>query len=340
MIRVRSTVRSLSWASCSSDPATPGGVRKPQPVFSSCRPSLTLTRVVGVAGADIFKQVGDMGGKRRAQSSGTQGETVASGEAPAAQGGASRKQQTPGLSVHGAAWSADAHSCGKEQSGSTVEMCFSMRYDPSALVGWKEKLETALRNAVAEFGGKDFRIEQMRVGPSDDTLQRVLPLLLERLAPEGAAHCFRVCKAWMGEMEARGFCSKTVQLCSALTEGGKFHGLGQNPDANAFVQRSWACSGSLHQWLQAASQEPATSFLSRGAVSTADMLGLLLVERVCGKSEGRYPGLYTLTGHTNRVASVAISLDGQHVVSGSYDKLVKIWNVETGAAVSILERAR
>jgi WD40 repeat protein len=70
------------------------------------------------------------------------------------------------------------------------------------------------------------------------------------------------------------------------------------------------------------------------------MLGLLLVERVCGKSEGRYPGLYTLTGHTNRVASVAISLDGQHVVSGSYDKLVKIWNVETGAAVSILERAR
>ena len=30
------------------------------------------------------------------------------------------------------------------------------------------------------------------MGPSEDTLQRVLPLLLERLAPEGAARLFQV----------------------------------------------------------------------------------------------------------------------------------------------------
>ena len=42
----------------------------------------------------------------------------------------------------------------------------------------------------------------------------------------------------------------------------------------------------------------------------------------------------TLTGHSDDVWSVAISRDGTRVVSGSGDKLVKIWDVETGAEVS------
>ena len=33
------------------------------------------------------------------------------------------------------------------------------------------------------------------------------------------------------------------------------------------------------------------------------------------------------------MSSVAISPDGKHVVSGSWDKLVKIWNAKTGAEV-------
>ena len=41
----------------------------------------------------------------------------------------------------------------------------------------------------------------------------------------------------------------------------------------------------------------------------------------------------TLTGHSGRVHSVAFSEDGKHVVSGSDDNLVKIWNSETGAEV-------
>jgi len=32
--------------------------------------------------------------------------------------------------------------------------------------------------------------------------------------------------------------------------------------------------------------------------------------------------------------SVDFSPDGKHVISGSHDKLVKIWNAETGAEVS------
>jgi WD40 repeat protein len=37
-----------------------------------------------------------------------------------------------------------------------------------------------------------------------------------------------------------------------------------------------------------------------------------------------------LKGHTDFVRSVAFSQDGSRVVSGSYDKTVRIWNVTTG----------
>jgi WD40 repeat protein len=41
----------------------------------------------------------------------------------------------------------------------------------------------------------------------------------------------------------------------------------------------------------------------------------------------------TLRGHSDMVRSVAFSPDGTRVVSGSDDKLVKIWSSETGAEV-------
>jgi WD40 repeat protein len=41
----------------------------------------------------------------------------------------------------------------------------------------------------------------------------------------------------------------------------------------------------------------------------------------------------TLTGHSSLVFSVAFSPDGTRVVSGSRDKLVKIWRSDTGAEV-------
>ena len=42
----------------------------------------------------------------------------------------------------------------------------------------------------------------------------------------------------------------------------------------------------------------------------------------------------TLAGHSGFVSSVAISADGKRVVSGSSDKTVKIWDVETSTEVS------
>ena len=44
--------------------------------------------------------------------------------------------------------------------------------------------------------------------------------------------------------------------------------------------------------------------------------------------------MHTLAGHSSYVTSVAISADGKRVVSGSMDKTVKIWDVETGTEVS------
>ena len=42
----------------------------------------------------------------------------------------------------------------------------------------------------------------------------------------------------------------------------------------------------------------------------------------------------TLTGHSDFVVAIAFSRDGNRVVSGSDDNLVKIWDTETGALVS------
>ena len=42
----------------------------------------------------------------------------------------------------------------------------------------------------------------------------------------------------------------------------------------------------------------------------------------------------TLTGHSDWVRSVAFSPDGKRVASGSDDRLVKIWDTETGDEVS------
>ena len=37
-----------------------------------------------------------------------------------------------------------------------------------------------------------------------------------------------------------------------------------------------------------------------------------------------------ITGHTDRVSSVSFSPDGKQILSGSYDKTIRIWDASTG----------
>tara|TARA_B100000029_G_scaffold376681_1_gene371284 strand:- start:191 stop:391 length:201 start_codon:yes stop_codon:yes gene_type:complete len=57
------------------------------------------------------------------------------------------------------------------------------------------------------------------------------------------------------------------------------------------------------------------------------LAALLVMVTFCGCGGGDVPKeLHTLKGHTGYVNSVAFSPDGQRIVSGSWDKSVKIWD--------------
>ena len=89
-----------------------------------------------------------------------------------------------------AAGSAEGRSRGLEESRSILEpvtISFSMKCDATALAGRKDALEAALRKVATEFDGLDFRLGRTVVGPSDETLQKILPLVLEHVGVPGVA---------------------------------------------------------------------------------------------------------------------------------------------------------
>ena len=51
----------------------------------------------------------------------------------------------------------------------------------------------------------------------------------------------------------------------------------------------------------------------------------------------RFNSLHTFRGHRGPVSCVAISSDGKRLVSGSYDKSLKIWDVQKGQQIRILK---
>jgi len=168
---------------------------------------------------------------------------------------------------------------------------------------------------------------------------------------------YRACKSLRNDLVGQGFCMKTFSLCRALADWKSYrHSLqrvqatiarqiGQLPnqderawwlDARSLVQRcnSPGGPGNVWSWLQAASQEP-DGPLSRQADAMAKILKQRLV-RWPDKPRVRFPGLCTLTGHSREVHSVAYSPDGKHIVSGSADNTVKVWDAQTGKEVSVL----
>ncbi|MEC4814079.1 MAG: WD40 repeat domain-containing protein [Scytonema sp. PMC 1069.18] len=68
---------------------------------------------------------------------------------------------------------------------------------------------------------------------------------------------------------------------------------------------------------------------------TEDLLNAIANLKKQRKSEYAYH-LYTLTGHSDKITSIAISPDGQTLVSGCADKTIKIWELKTGKIIRTL----
>ncbi|KAL4078818.1 hypothetical protein V8B97DRAFT_2067943 [Scleroderma yunnanense] len=84
-----------------------------------------------------------------------------------------------------------------------------------------------------------------------------------------------------------------------------------------------------HLYLSALPFCPVKSTLARG-ISTKLMKMAEVVER---QHEDWPRNQHTLKGHTGLVLSVAFSPDGRHIVSGSNDKTIQIWDAQTGGQV-------
>ena len=67
---------------------------------------------------------------------------------------------------------------------------------------------------------------------------------------------------------------------------------------------------------------------------TVDSCGFALAH-MAQQAGGGEP-VCTLTGHSDLVRSVAYSPDGKHIVSGSDDSTVKVWDSQTGKEVIVL----
>ena len=190
------------------------------------------------------------------------------------------------------------------------------------------------------------------------SMEEALSLVFEHMARSDLVDvipvAYRACKSLRNDLVGQGFCMKTFTLCRALADGNRVdtfqrvqatitRQIGWLPnqderawwlDARSLVQRcnSPGGPGNVWSWLQAASQEP-DGPLSRQAAATAKILRQRLV-RWSDKPRVRFPGLCTLTGHSGDVMSVAYSPDGKHIVSGSNDGTVKVWDSQTGTEVS------
>ena len=50
-----------------------------------------------------------------------------------------------------------------------------------------------------------------------------------------------------------------------------------------------------------------------------------------------YQEIRTLSGHNRGIYSVAVSADTKHIISGGYDKIVRLWCFHTGKLLSCFE---
>ena len=169
---------------------------------------------------------------------------------------------------------------------------------------------------------------------------------------------YQTCKTWRKQLSDDGFCMRTFSLCRALADGNSSQTLQrvqatigrqleQISDKDDTDQAWWLDARSLVQRCRVALDRGpyGAGYRQPRRSRTAPCHGKQLLRQemlgqhlVCwpDKPQVRFPGLCTLTGHSSDVRSVAYSPDGKHIVSGSYDNTVKVWDAQTGKEVSVL----
>jgi WD40 repeat protein len=103
-------------------------------------------------------------------------------------------------------------------------------------------------------------------------------------------------------------------------------------DQERFIETFASCisESAPHIYLSALSFAPCNSLVLENY--TARYLKRLRMEN---KGYREWPAIRNvLAGHENGVDCVAFSRDGKKIVSGSWDKTIRIWNAETGGVIS------
>lgn len=166
-------------------------------------------------------------------------------------------------------------------------------------------------------------------GSSDPTLKQVL----EEYNPYQLFQClyrhstakstaYSVTISPSGQLLVSAGNDKTIKVRSLRTgrilrtlsgHSGSVYAVAISPDGQTLVSGSW--DNTIKVW----------NLHAGNAGGTPTPHGIAPTSRIVGDGL-----LYTLSGHSGEVNSVAISPDGQTLASGSEDKTIKLWNLRTG----------
>ena len=135
-----------------------------------------------------------------------------------------------------------------------------------------------------------------------------------------------------------GACERTIPVNAntvsavVMLGGARFVSLSTGNDDTATL---WTLDGNLERTINMGGK-------ATGKAIQAMPDGLHFVVGLCGPWEIKLYHVdgtlvHTFTGHTDSVKAVAVTRDGQHIISGSYDKTVKVWSVASKSLVSTCE---
>ena len=138
-------------------------------------------------------------------------------------------------------------------------------------------------------------------------------------------HSYKTVKVWRD-----GACEFTKQIHDNYITG-----LAALPGGARFVSGSydntaklWALDGAVERTFELGKNVLCVTALPDGAHFVVGLFKEARLYHVDGTL------VYTFTGHTDMVKAVAVTPDGEYIISGSNDRLIKVWNVATGILVS------